>query len=163
MESNIIRRPEGQDTLVDIRMNPQRFPRLLNIPEAEAVTGLAKIVTLACMYRGQEIDAPRADFTARTLRAELLEDDTFGAKFVTLEEIRRAVKKAVLNDSELYGINVASLYKIVMAYVKGEGHLADAQAHAIVKEQNKARANTAAETMVAVYAGKFTKNNRYGK
>ena len=114
------------------------------------------------MYKGQEIDESKADFTARNLQSELMSEEQYGAKFVTLEEIRRAVKKAVLTDTEMYGINVASLYKVILNYVKGEGHQADSAAHELVRAKRKAIAHgNAAETMLQVYAGKLNNNFKH--
>lgn len=155
----MIKRGAGADTLLEIRLHPERHPRLKDIPAEQAVTALKQVVVTATMYRGQEIDESKADFTARTLRTELMEETQYGAQFVTLEEIRRAVKKAVLEDADLYGINVASLYKVILNYVKGEGHAADSAAHEYVKAQRRALAQgRAADTMLQVYAGKLNNN-----
>lgn len=159
METGMIKRGSGAVSLMEIRLHPERYPRLKDIPEEQAVTALKQIVVTATMYRGQEIDESKADFTARTLRTELMEETQYGAQFVTLEEIRRAVKKAVLEDADLYGINVASLYKVILNYVKGEGHAADNSAHEYVKAQRRAIAQgRAADTMLQVYAGKLNNN-----
>lgn len=159
MANEIMKAPTGRDTLVEIRLHPETYPRLCRLQTEFAVEGLKKIYCMAVMYRGQDIDAAKADFTARTLLSELLEEDKFGAKYLTLEEIRRAVKNAVLNDAEVYGINVASLYKIIMSYVKGEGHAANDEACAIKKAQDRAAAeNKAADTMIAIYSSRMSKS-----
>lgn len=157
--TEIIKAPTGPESLVDIRLHPERHPRICRMPTEEAVEGLKKIYCMAVMYRGQDIDPAKADFTARTLLSELLEDDAFGTRNVTLEEIRRAVKKAVLTDTEVYGINVASLFRIVMNYIKGEGHQADEQAREIYKRQQR-QIGTATDTMLAVYAGKMAAHSK---
>lgn len=159
MANEMVKAPKGPETLVDIRLHPERHPRLCNLPTEQAVEGLKKVYCMAVMYRGQELEAAKADFTARTLLSELLEEETYGLRNVTLEEIRRAVKKAVLTDAEVYGINVASLFRIILAYVKGEGHQADEQAHEIVKRQKRA-GNAAADTMLAVYAGQLAAHSK---
>lgn len=156
--SDITIRQAGADSLVDIRLHPERYPRLKDIPQEQAVQAFKQIVLSAYMYRGQDIDKDKTDFTARTLYAELMEEEIYGAKFVTMEEVKRAVKKAVLNDEELYGINVASLYKIILNYVRGDGHAADNTAHEIVRAKRKSLAeNNAAATMLNVYAGRMAK------
>ena len=115
-------------SLVDIRLDPVSFPRLINIPAAKARAALSKIIADAFLYRGQTADRENVRFIASALLEELLADDKYGLPFLTLEEIRRAVKTAVLTDENLFGVNVSSLYRVLLAYARGEGRQADATA-----------------------------------
>lgn len=136
--SNDLTIPKMQNdiTLVDIRSNPQRFPRLHNIPEATALKGLTQIVFMAFMYRGQSASEENISFVASALLAELLEDNQYGTMFLTMEEIARVVKKAALS-TETFGISVATLYSALVKYCSNEGKKADQKAKEIAKK-NKA-------------------------
>lgn len=126
------------DTLVDIRENAAKYPRLRNIPRDEAIRDLSAIIMKALMYRGQAADRQAVVFTATALLDELLADRQFGLPYVTIAEITYAVRNAILCGSEVYGINVASLYRILLDYARGLGH--DAQTLATSRAQARRRA-----------------------
>jgi len=125
-------------SLPAIRLDAERFPRLKDIPEATAVTQIAKVVSDAFLYRGQAAEPANVKFIASALREELLADTTYGLPFITVEEIRRAVREAVLAKDDLFGVNVSSLYKVLLAYAKGAGRLADIEAGKILKAEKAA-------------------------
>lgn len=110
-----------ETSLVEIRSNNVKYPRLKSYSQDDAVKGLTAIVLKAMMYKGQDAEQNYVLFIARTLYDELMCDHTFGVKYITLEEIDLAVRKAILT-SDVYGISVASLYKIIVDYAKTEGH-----------------------------------------
>lgn len=143
----------GAVSLVDIRRDKERFPRLCSMPVKESVAKVSEIVAKAFMYRGQQADPVNISFISMNLVEELLQERVYGARFITIEEISRAVKKAILGGSEMMGINVASLYKVVMEYVKGEGHLAD-------KEAKEKRQDSQTNPMVLAYSGKLLRNSK---
>ena len=105
-------------SLVDIRMDADTFPRLVRLTTTQARAGLSKIIADAFLYKGQTADKENVKFITSALLEELLADDTYGLPYLTMEEIRRAIKKAVLTDPDFIGINVSSLYKVLLAYAK---------------------------------------------
>ena len=124
--------------LVEVRANSAKFPRLWQIPREQAVAQLTPCILQAFMYRGQNADGTLVEFTAGNLIDELLADaDGVGLRGLTLYEITRCVKRAVLGQSgrELYGVNVSSLYATLVDYAKGEGHQADVKALQAAKRE----------------------------
>lgn len=115
-------------SLLEVRSDAEKYPRLNRYTRDEAVALMSRIVAQAYLYRGQEAEANNIRFIAGALVDELLADqDNVGTKFITFTEIQHVVKQAVLKG-ELYGISVASLYKAVYDYAKGEGHLLSKEA-----------------------------------
>lgn len=127
MENNIIPTEHNlavsqeSPSLLDMRADPSRFPRLKSVTREEAVYEMSKIVSQAFLYRGQAADQTNIQFISSALVNELLEDRQYGASNISFAEIKVVVKRAVLGGSEMYGISVASLYKVIMDFVKGEG------------------------------------------
>jgi hypothetical protein len=80
-----------------------------------------------------------------------------------MAEIQVIVKKAVLSG-EMYGVSVATIYKAVTDYAKGEGHLhqveADNQAREHRKEELK---KSIIAPMLQAYAGEFIRNTKNTK
>ena len=120
--------PEGV-TLVEIRMDSNRFPRVKALQATAAVARLEQVVLMAYTYTGRPAPADRCRMVAAALYTELMEDKKqIGTANITIEEVAHAVKSAILEaDGDIY-INIAFLYKAVCAYALGEGH--DAQQHA---------------------------------
>lgn len=132
--------------LVTVRSNAKAFPRLHQLTRAQAVTQLTPCILQAYMYRGQNADSTLVEFTTGNLVDELMADtDKLGLRQLTVYEISRAVKRAVLGQSgkEMYGVNVASLYEVLADYAKGEGHLADAAAKEALKKAGQSRSVSA--------------------
>lgn len=123
MSNEIVNYNPGQASLLEMRADFNRFPRIKTMPREQVVMGMAKIVSQAFLYRGQAADPTNIQFISSALVQELLEDDKFGSGNLSLAEIQVVVKRAVLGGSELFGISVASLYKVIIEFVKGEGHL----------------------------------------
>lgn len=140
-------------TLVDIRSDPQRFPRLHNIPPEIALQSLIQIVFMAYMYRGQAVVEENISFVASALMAELLEENQYGTRYLTMEEITRVVKKAALS-SETFGISVATLYSALVKYCSSEGKKADAQAKERAAKLRSLK-NEIAAPMIQEYAEKL--------
>lgn len=131
---------EGPLDLVAVRMDPKAYPRLKNLPAEHAIAALARIITAALSYTGRQLDLEAVKVMAVALRTELLQDpDGIGTANITLEELQWCIRRAVLGyGPELYGINVASLYKVASAYCTGEGHQAQEDAdkrHALERKQ----------------------------
>ena len=162
MSNNQLMTPaSNQVSLLDIRKDAKRFPRLHTYSREQAVTEMSKIVSQAFLYKGQAADPNNIQFISCSLVDELQADlDRLGTRFLSFAEISRIVKRAVLQD-EMYGISVASLYKVIVEYVKGEGRRLQQQ----VKEENykseqEQIRNSVIAPMLQAYAGQLLKNSK---
>lgn len=160
IKSNIVTMPQKrQPTLLDMRLYPERFPRLRNYKRDDAIFEMSKIVSQAFIYKGQKADDANINFIAAALVDELMEDDAHGALNISFAEISRVVKRAVLGGEEMYGISVASLYKVILDYVTGEGTRLQNEAAEIVMRQNLAKMKESpTNPMIQAYAGALVKN-----
>ena len=162
MSNNQLMTPaSNQVSLLDIRKDAKRFPRLHTYSREQAVTEMSKIVSQAFLFKGQVADPNNIQFISCSLVDELQADlDRLGTRFLSFAEISRIVKRAVLQD-EMYGISVASLYKVIVEYVKGEGLKLQQQ---VKEEQNKVQheyiKNSVVAPMLQAYAGQLLKNSK---
>ena len=151
-------------SLMEMRADATRFPRIKTMPREQVVFEMSKIVSQAFLYRGQAADLTNIQFISSALVDELLEDDKYGAGFLSLAEIQVVVKRAVLGGSEMFGISVASLYKVIMEFVKGEGHLNQQKIlDARRKEEDKRLQASALTPMLRAFTGEFVKNHKINK
>lgn len=152
---------DNKVTLLDMRMDSKRFPRLESYPREVAVAEMAKIVTQAFLYRGQSADPTNIQFISANLVDELQANlDKLGTNQITFAEISRIVKRAVLQE-EMYGISVASLYKVIIEYIKGEGHRLHKQAVEIKRqEEEKQLKDSIIAPMLQAYSGALVKHSK---
>ena len=154
----------GRASLLEMRADSSRFPRVKSVPREQAVFEMTKIVTQAFLYRGQSADVTTIQFISSSLVDELLADDKYGASSISFAEIQVVVKRAVLGGSEMFGISVASLYKVIMEFVKGEGHLNQIK---ILEEKNREEEKrlraSALNPMLRSFTGDFIKNHKINK
>lgn len=110
---------------LEVRMDNTTFPPLYRIPEETARLALLQIVHAAYQYRGQQADELVEGFLAASLYDELMADrEGVGTKYLKMPEIARTLRAACLGiKGELYGINVASLYKNLYEFCVGEGRM----------------------------------------
>lgn len=142
-------------TPLEMRTDTARFPRLHTIRREDAIGQMIEIVRAAAIYRGAKIEAAEVAAVAAALVDELNADTRYGLRFISFAEIRRAVRTACL-ETEMYGVNVASLYRAIVAYAKGEGQSAAAQA----ATQERNRRTSAPQTAINAAAATLIKNNR---
>lgn len=137
-------------SLLDMRRNSEKFPRICRIPREEAIPQMAMIVHNAFLYKGHNADPTTIQFIASALCDELVADnEKVGTKWISLAEIAKVVKKAVLTDENFVSVSVASLYKVVVAYAKGEGSQLE-------KDIRSGRAlPEETHPMITAYAGKM--------
>lgn len=121
-QSGLVNYNPGQATLLEMRADSTRFPRIKTMPREQVVDGMTRIVSQAFLYRGQAADPTNIKFISTALVQELLDERKFGLSNLSLAEIQVVVKRAVLGGSDMFGISVASLYKILLEFAKGEGH-----------------------------------------
>ena len=161
MSNEIANYNPGQASLLEMRADATRFPRINTMSREQAVSGLIRIVSQAFLYRGQAADPVNVQFISAALVDELLEDDKYGAGYLSLAEIQVVVKRAVLGGSEMFGISVASLYKVIMEFVKGEGHRNQQQVlEQRQKETERILKESALAPMLKAYTGEFIRNHK---
>ena len=161
MSNEIANYNPGQASLLEMRADATRFPRINTMSREQAVSGLIRIVSQAFLYRGQAADPVNVQFISNALLNELLEDDKYGAGYLSLAEIQVVVKRAVLGGSEMFGISVASLYKVIMEFVKGEGHRNQQQVlEQRKKETERILKESALAPMLQAYTGEFIRNHK---
>ena len=151
----------NQVSLLEMRMDEKRFPRIGAFPSEQAVFEMSKIVSQAFLYKGQAADPKNIQFISCSLVDELQADlDKLGTRNISFAEISRIVKRAVLQD-DMYGISVASLYKVIIEYIKGEGHrLQQEVSERKRKSEQEQIKNSVIAPMLQAYAGEFIKKHR---
>ena len=161
MSNEIANYNPGQASLLEMRADANRFPRIKAMSREQAVFEMSKIVSQAFLYKGQAADLTNIQFISSALVDELLADDKYGAGFLSLAEIQVVVKRAVLGGSEMFGISVASLYKVIMEFVKGEGHLNQQKIwEARRKEEDKRLQSSGLTSMLRAFTGEFLKEHK---
>ena len=132
---------QGKATLVEIRTDSKKFPRLYTYPREEAISLMSGLVLMAYQYRGQQADTYTIMQISSALIDILIEDEfSIGTKYISFEEIKRVIKKAVLGQGkEMFGISVSSIFQAIAEYCKGEGRVASKQATEIVARQREMR------------------------
>ena len=126
-------------TLVDIRTDNKRFPRLYTYKREDAIAQMNMVIMMAFQFRGQQADVQTIMQMSATL-IEILNEDEYGigTKYLTMEEIKRVVKRAALGQGkEMYGISVSSLFQALADYCRGEGRKADQQAKEVVAKRRE--------------------------
>ena len=129
--------PAEKATLVDIRTDNKRFPRLYTYKREDAIAQMNMVIMMAFQFRGQQADVQTIMQMSATL-IEILNEDEYGigTKYLTMEEIKRVVKRAALGQGkEMYGISVSSLFQALADYCRGEGRMADQQAKEVVAKR----------------------------
>ena len=144
----------GNATLLEMRADSTRFPRIKTMQRGQVVDGMTRIVSQAFLYRGQAADPTNIQFISSALVQELLED-TNGAFNLSLAEIQVIVKRAVLNK-DMFGISVSSLYKEITSFVKGEGRENQSRVDAI----RRAKPNPGGMAMIQAATGEFNRNHK---
>ena len=151
----------NQVSLLEMRMDEKRFPRIGAFPREQAVFEMSKIVSQAFLYRGQAADPKNIQFISCALVDELQSDlDRLGTKHISFGEISRVVKRAVLQD-DMYGISVSSIYKVIIEYIKGEGHrLQQEVSERKRKSEQEQIKNSVIAPMLQAYAGELLKHSK---
>ena len=157
MSNDIVNYNHEHASLMEMREDATRFPRLNVITREQAVSGLTRIVSQAFLYRGQAADPVNVQFISNALLNELLEDEKYGAGNISLAEIRVVVKRAALN-TDMFGISVASLYKVIIAFCKNEGHLNQQVVN--MSRRREAQQPTAVSVRLQAATGNFVKNHK---
>lgn len=134
-------RSAGKATLVEIRTDNKRFPRLYTYRKEDAVSQMNMIIMMAFQLRGQQADVQTILQMSATL-IDILNEDEYGigTQYLSFEEIKRVIRRASLGQGkEMYGISVSSLFQALADYCKGEGRMANQQAREIAANQREMR------------------------
>lgn len=139
--NNLTTQQPAKATLVEIRTDNKRFPRLHSYRREDAIAQMNMIIIMAYQFRGQNADTQTIVQTSSSLIDILTEDEYgIGTKYLSFEEIKRVIRKAVLGQSkEMFGISVSSLFQALADYCKGEGRMANQQAREIAANQREMR------------------------
>ena len=121
MSSSLVTVNPQNASLLDMRADPQRFPRLNTYNKVEAYKAMFPIITQAFLYKGHTADPEAIRFIATNLVDELLADTKYGAGNISLGEIQKVIKRAIL-ETDIPAISVSTLYRIIIDYAKGEGN-----------------------------------------
>lgn len=159
--SQLMTPASSQASLLDMRADAKRFPRIGTFSREQAVLEMSKIVSQAFLYKGQAADPTNIQFISCSLVDELQADfDKLGTRNISFAEISRIVKRSVLQD-EMYGISVASLYKVIIEYIKGEGHRLHQQVVEMMrKREEREIKDSVIAPMLQAYAGQLVKNSK---
>lgn len=144
--SNEITTYAKSPSFVDMRLDRQTYPRLESVTRDQAIGNLAKIVTQAALYRGQDMKPETIEFISVSLYDEMMADTQYKLRTISFAEIQKVVKTAVLGGAEMFGVSVASLYKIIVDYAKGEGHRAALE---VIKMKEEERQNSIKQSIIA--------------
>lgn len=155
MSNEVTNYNPGQATLLEMRADSTRFPRIKTMTDEDAVFQLSRIVTQAFLYRGQAADPTNIQFISSALIQEIRQDRTFGLSDLSLAEIQVVVKRAVLGEDMF--ISVASLFRVIREYAKGEGHRNQ------VVVNNRKREEAPVSPIIKAYAGALIRNNKKGR
>ena len=150
--------PAEKATLVDIRTDNKRFPRLYTYKREDAIAQMNMVIMMAFQFRGQQADVQTIMQMSATL-IEILNEDEYGigTKYLTMEEIKRVIKRAALGQGkEMYGISVSSLFQALADYCKGEGNMAQKQATEIAAHQRETK-DAIMASMIQGYSEKMLK------
>lgn len=110
-------------TLIDVRRDNVRFPRLHSYPSDVALRMMSAVVLRAARLFDAEVSKEDVGNVALDLYTELMADvDNLRTMNLTFEEISRAFRKAAMGQSvEYYGrLSFHFLYKCIIHYVKNE-------------------------------------------
>lgn len=154
MNNEVTTYNQGGASLLEMRSDSARFPRIKTMPMERVAFEMSKIVSQAFLYRGQTADLNTIQFIGSSLSQELLADTKYGAGYLSLAEIHEVVKRAIL-DSDMF-ISVSSLYRVIMAYVKGEGHAYQKQ----VEQSRPEAKQSAVSARLQAAAGEFINTHK---
>ena len=153
-ETGVVNYNPGRASLLEMRADADRFPRIKTLPREQVVDGLTRIVSQAFLYRGQTADKTNIQFVSSALADELLESED-GTRNLSLAEIQVIVKRAVLNTDMF--LSVSTLYKVIIAFVKGEGRENQNKVDALRRVK---KPNTGGMAMLQAFTGEFIRNHK---
>lgn len=152
-ETGVVNYNPGRASLLEMRADADRFPRIKTLTREQVVDGMTRIVSQAFLYRGQTADKTNIQFISSALADELLEDGNGGGN-LSLAEIQVIVKRAVL-DTDIF-LSVSTIYKVITAFLKGEGRENQNRVDAL----RRVKPNTGGMAMLQAFTGEFIRNHK---
>lgn len=154
--------PVTREGLVIARSDKAAHPRIEAIPFQEAAAKMAAIVMQSLLYRGQRTDGVNVEYIASALVQEIVQEPSLGLRYLTFDEIRYAIRKAVLYEDVF--VCVSSLFRAVVAYAKSEGTEIQKEVNeAVRKDDIHALKASTHNTMISAYTGAMLNRNNQSK
>lgn len=151
--------PKGKPTLLDIRLDARTYPRLHTFSREKAIERMSRTLSELFIFQGRTIDAYAIQLMSGAVIEELMDDtDNLGTRLITFEEIGRAIKKAIIEEDVF--LNSASVLRIILKYVRGDGHLVCKQAEEIQRQNAQLQLkDSIIAPMLHAYAGALVKHS----
>lgn len=150
--------PSPMATLVDVRRDNARFPRLHSYPQETAHKLMTAVVLKANELFGAKAEMAEASQIAWELYTELMNDVQGLRTFnITFEEIYRAIRKSATGQGvEFYGkVSFYFLYRCIMDYAKNEVMAANTQMLRLAETNREQLYRDKTELLISPHARKM--------
>lgn len=150
--------PSPMATLVDVRRDNARFPRLHSYPQDTAHKLMTAVVLKANELFGTRAEMQEVSQTAWDLYTELMNDVQGLRTFnITFEEIYRAIRKSATGQGvEFYGkVSFYFLYRCIMDYAKNEVMAANTQMLRLAETNREQLYRDKTELIISPHARKM--------
>lgn len=145
-------------TLVDVRRDNARFPRLHSYPQDTAHKLMTAVVLKANELFGTRAEMQEVSQIAWELYIELMNDVQGLRTFnITFEEIYRAIRKSATGQGvEFYGkVSFYFLYRCIMDYAKNEVMAANTQMLRLAETNREQLYRDKTELLISPHARKM--------
>lgn len=150
--------PSPMATLVDVRRDNARFPRLHSYPQDTAHKLMTAVVLKANELFGTRAEMQEVSQIAWELYTELMNDVQGLRTFnITFEEIYRAIRKSATGQGvEFYGkVSFYFLYRCIMDYAKNEVMAANTQMLRLAETNREQLYRDKTELLISPHARKM--------
>ena len=150
--------PSPTATLVDVRRDNARFPRLHSYPQETAHKLMTAVVLKANELFGTRAEMQEVSQIAWELYTELMNDVQGLRTFnITFEEIYRAIRKSATGQGvEFYGkVSFYFLYRCIMDYAKNEVMAANTQMLRLAETNREQLYRDKTELLISPHARKM--------
>lgn len=150
-------------SLVEIRADDKRFPRLHSYPQETAIKMMSMCVLRAAKYYDADLTMDSVNQIAFDLYTELMGDvEGLRTQNITFEEILRSIRKAATGQSvEYYGkVSFHFLYKVIMHYIRNEVMTANQQMLRLAETNRQQLYTNKAALLTGGYARQMITNKQ---
>lgn len=150
-------------SLVEIRADDKRFPRLHSYPQETAIKMMSMCVLRAAKYYDADLTMESVNQIAFDLYTELMGDvEGLRTQNITFEEILRSIRKAATGQSvEYYGkVSFHFLYKVIMHYIRNEVMTANQQMLRLAETNRQQLYTNKAALLTSGYARQMITNKQ---